>query len=146
MTIKYLSSSFSSTHFNSHLSTGFNTLMPLPNCSFSEIFMEEYLSMWKQIAMVALNMSCKIKKSRRLQFPYFFSSHSFHSINKVGTAKNCNYRNGTSERLQEEVNLSVESKKTVLIKNLSHHSIRSCFKFLSCFSSNRSPIQKTEKF
>ena len=139
--IMYSLSSFSSTLFNSHLSNGFDTLLALPNCSFSDVSMEEYFSLWQQTVLYALNMSCKIKTSRRSQYPYFYSSHSIHLINKLRTAKKCNYRNGTTERLKQEISLSVELDKTVLLENLSPVSTRSCFKFSRSFSSNRLPNQ-----
>ena len=95
--------------------------------------MEEYFSVFQQTVMDALNVSCKIKTTRLLQFPYFYFSHLIHLINQLRTAKKCNYRNGTIERLKK-VSLSVEFDKTILIKYLSPHS---CFKFLRSLSSNR---------
>ena len=137
----YPLSSLSSTLFNSHLSNGFDTLLALPNCNFRDVSIEEYFSLWQQTVLYAINMSCKIKTSRRSQYPYFYSSHSIHQINKLRTAKKCNYRNGTIERLKQEISLSVELDKTVLLENLSPVSTRSCFKFLRSFSSNRLPNQ-----
>ena len=116
---------------------GFNTLMELPNCSFSEVSMEKYSSLWQQTVMDALNMSWKIKTTQRLQFPSFYSSHSIHWIKKFRAAKSCSYRNGTIGRIQQEVSLSVKVDKTVLTENLSPHSTHSSFNFLRAFSSNR---------
>ena len=81
-------------------------------------------------------MSCKIRTTHRLQFSYFFPSHSIHLINKLRTAKKCNPRNGTIEKLQE-VRWSVDIDQTDLIENLSPHSTRGCFKILLSFSSYR---------
>ena len=101
--------------------------------------------MWQQTVMDALNVSCKIKTTHRLQFPYFYSSYFFHLINKLSTAKKANYRSATIERLQQEVSLSVELDKTVLIEKLCPHSTCSCFRFLLSFSSNLWPNHKNWK-
>ena len=103
--------------------------------------MEEYFSLWQQTVMYALNMSCTIKTTRRSQYQFSCSSHSIHLINKLRTAEKCNYRNGTIERLKQDISLSVELDKTVLLENLSPVSTRSCTKFLRSFSSNRLPNQ-----
>ena len=84
---------------NTHLSNGFDTLLAL---MFSDVAMEEYFSLWQQTVMYALNMSSKIKITRRSQYSYFYSSHSIHLINKLRTAETCNYRIGTIERLKQE--------------------------------------------
>ena len=63
-TIMYSLSSFSSTLFNSYLSNGFDTLLALPNCSFSDVSIDKYFSLWQQTVMYALNMSCTIKTTR----------------------------------------------------------------------------------
>ena len=141
MTNSYSLSSFSRTLFNSYLSNDYDALLALPNCSFSDVSMEEYFLLWQQTVMYALSMSCRIKTTRRSQYPYFYSSHSIHLINKLRTAEKCNYRNGTIERLKLDVSVSVELDKTVLLENLSPVCTRSCFKFLRSFSSNRLPNQ-----
>ena len=69
LTNMYPLSSFSSTHFNSHLSKWFKAFMALQNCSLSEVFSKECYSMCHQIVMDALNLSCKIKTTRRLKIP-----------------------------------------------------------------------------
>ena len=137
LTNKYYSSSFSSTDFNSHLTTGVNKLMALPNCRVSEISMEKCSSKWPQTVMDAVNLSSKIKTTRRLHFAYFFSSLSILLNIKIRTAIKCNYRNGTIERVRQQVSLSVELDKTVPIENLSLQSTRSSFNFFRSFSSNR---------
>ena len=135
MTNKFPLSLFFSTHFSSHLSTGFKKLMAPPNYSLNEFSKEEQFSMWQQTVMDTLNLFCKIKTTRGLQiYKFYFPQLIIWSKNFV--QKKFNYRNGTVEKLHEEVSLFVELDRIVLIGNLSLHSTRCCFKFLCSFSPN----------
>ena len=103
----------SSTHFNSHSSTGFNTLMAQLNCSFTDVYKEESSSMRQQTLMDALNKSCKINISPLLQILYCYFSYSIHLLNKLRRLKNVT---------KEMVQLKGYNRKLVCLLNWTNYS------------------------
>ena len=86
--------------------------------------------------MNAINESCHRKTNRRLEFQYFYSSHSIHMINKLRIAAKNNYEPTYQKKLKDDIQNSIELDKTILIDSLSPNSTRSCFMYLRSFSPN----------
>ena len=143
MTNKYPSSSFTSTPFNSHLSTGLNKLMAL-----LAVPMKFH---WKNFSQCGNKQRWTL--SNGLAKSKLFADYSFRILflpfksrnQSIRSVKKGNYRNGTIEMLQQKVSLFVELDKAVLLDKRSPHSTRSCIKFLRFFSSSRLPNQMNRK-
>ena len=140
-TSKYSASSFSAHCFNQNLSSHYYDLLSFPNSSFLQFSFDDYVAFWYQVLMNAINASCHRKTNRRLEFPYFYSSHSIHMINKLRTAAKNNYEPTYQKKLNDDIQNSIELDKTILIDSLSPNSTRSCFKYLRSFSLNHLPNQ-----
>ena len=134
-------SSFSKTHFNESLSPNFYTLLSCPNSDMYSTALEEYFELWHRTIFDACVQSCSLKTSRRMQFPYYYSSYTIHLLNKLRTAVKNNYNLEYISKLREDANQSIELDKTLLIDSFSPHSTRTCFKYLRSFSSNLLPNQ-----
>ena len=134
-------SSFSKTHFNESLSPNFYTLLSCPNSDMYSTTLEEFFELWHRTIFDACVQSCSLKTSRRMQFPYYYSSYTIHLLNKLRTAVKNNYNFEYISKLREDANQSIELDKTLLIDSLSPHSTRTCFKYLRSFSSNLLPNQ-----
>ena len=140
-TSKFSASSFSAQCFNQNLSTNYYDLLSLPNTSLNQVSADDYVSFWYQVLTNAINASCQRKTNRRQEFPYFYSSHSIHMINKLRTAEKNNYNPEFKKKLVDDIQNSIELDKTILIESLSPNSTRSCFKYLRSFSLNHLPNQ-----
>ena len=103
--------------------------------------LEEYFELWHRTIFDACVQSCSLKTSRRMQFPYYYSSYTIHLLNKLRTAVKNNYNLEYISKLREDANQSIELDKTLLIDSLYPHSTRTCFKYLRSFSSNLLPNQ-----
>ena len=133
-TSKYSASSFSAHCFNQNLSSHYYDLLSFPNSSFLQFSFDDYVAFWYQVLMNAINESCHRKTNRRLEFPYFYSSHSIHMIIKLRTAAKNNYEPTYQKKLKDDIQNSIELDKTILIDSLSPNSTRPCFKYLRSFS------------
>ena len=86
-TSKYSASSFFTHCFNLNLSSRYYDLLSFPNSSFLQFSFDDYVAFWYQVLMNAINLSCHRKTNRRLEFSYFYSSHSLHMNSKLRTAE-----------------------------------------------------------
>ena len=90
-TSKLSASSFSTYCFNRNLSFRYYDLLSFPNSSFLQFSFDDYVAFWYQVLMNAINASSHRKTNRRLEFAYFYSSHSIHMNNKLRTAAKNSY-------------------------------------------------------
>ena len=90
--------------------------------------------------MNPINASCHRKANRRVEFPIFYTSQIIHEINKLCTAAKNNYE-PIYQKLKDDIQISIELDKPILIDSLSPNSPPSCFKYLRSFSPNHLPNQ-----
>ena len=88
----------------------------------------------QSMLMNAINASCHRKANRRLEFPYFYTSHIIHKIIRLCTAAENKYEPTYQKKLKDDIQISID----ILSPNLTP----SCFKYLRSFSLNHLPIQK----
>ena len=88
----------------------------------------------QSMLMNAINASCHRKANRRVEFPIFYSSQTIHEINKLCTAAKNNYEPKYQKKLKDDIQISIQLDKPILIDSLSPNSTPSCFKlvFKSC--------------
>ena len=89
---------------------------------------------WYNVIHSALNLSIKQKRDKRIDIPFYFSSHTVHISNKVNTEKR---RHGTSGKLlalRNELQDSIELDKRVLVSNFSNFNTNDCFKLVKSMS------------
>ena len=140
-TISKFSVPFFSFHcFNQNLSSRYYDLLSFPNSTFLQFSFDGYVAFGYQLLMNAINASCYRKTNRRLEFPYFYSSHSIRMNKRLRTAAKNNYEPTNQKKLKNDIQNSIELDKTILIDSLSPISTSS-FKYLRSFSFNHLPNQ-----
>ena len=100
---------------------------------------------WQLLFSQALDLSLPRKRRKRVDSPYYYSSHTMHVANQKNTADRALQKAWSlpavlkCRSLANELTCSIDADKACLLDSLSSGDTRQCFKFLQLLS-NSSPI------
>ena len=104
----------------------------------------EFYFTWYHRFQDALSSSASFKRKKRVEYPFYYSSHSIHCLNKLNTLKRrserCSNRVSMSalQKCFDEAEASVEADKVIALNGLNCSSTNEAFRFLKAFSGKKS--------
>ena len=112
----------------------------------------DFISSWYGLVKNAVSLSIATKRSRRINAPFYFSSHTMHLLNQSRTNNRKMSRHpfnsalaNKQKFLSQEINDSIELDKLCFADKLNLDSPNSCFKLIRSLK-NGSHIPSTMKF
>ena len=135
--VAYSKSSFDYTTFSVMLNSGYNALQ------YAHLY-DDFSVVIFSILNESVRVSSYRKRLKRQNLPFYYSSHTVHLLNKLGTQKKRNPMHDHST-LVDRLNVSMELDKVCFLQSYETMDVNSCFKILKSLS-NSSPYPGTMHF
>ena len=132
----YAKSSFNALNFNTELTQFYLFLSSDPSLHL------DYYQSWYDYFYTALSKSLKVKRKKRLDVPFFFSSHAMHLLNKRDTITRKLSKAFSTKldfqrlKLNEDIDTSIELDRLSLVEQLNLKNTKHCYRLLRSLKSN----------